>query len=729
MKSTWKSLQLEYIDRIQSEFRVKKKYQFDDWWVFTFIILLYDMQYMHQKSQTYILTAVLATLTFLWVSWVAPVSAELVFDPVTNRYIDSSLLPAGQWTTLASTATVVPTSTTTSSSATASTPTPTTTATPLRTVDQAIATGIAQNSAQAQQANTATNLTTATTATNAGTTRTISTTVETAPQIVFDPKTWLYVTVNGDALKSVLDGDEVEWIPVDENPQPVATATDTEETAEVSTGTMATPPAVATGEDTIASTPVQRETVTLADTTIVSVPTSAPVASVPAVTTYETMSIKDLKALLKTQQEMLVKYAEQKSNDVRASYNDQVADIYGPVFDDLLSCVGDNTTLNQITADAKSIEATLVQRVKNDAAALFAEISELQYKKSVWLITAAQQWVEWWALATRIDTYAQNAIVLVDHYQAEAVKQIESYVKTKEWKKHTNQMKTYAKRKELLDQVKQTFAHFENGTFFNQTVIWPRADELQQMTQDAFDTYIQRLEEIQNQWGESAFKIYRNNAYSSIQTYSQDLINELFPSEGIQDIYKSYDLVADIYDLWADVYDCQAVLSNKQIEKVWTTLINKIQNIQEEIAVANSAVGTPKNRSQLRKWFQDGIQAFMEQNLLPTFEASFYEKSKIEKIKDGEVQAEKITVVANARPGTPEYDAQLKQSYVTQIVLYLEALKVSYQSRKQMDRFEEKLTSAYIKVEKMLAEQNLTGTLAIQIDAIRVAIEQVIAGL
>lgn len=84
-------------------------------------------------------------------------------------------------------------------------------------------------------------------------------------------------------------------------------------------------------------------------------------------------------------------------------------------------------------------------------------------------------------------------MLLIDHYFSEANESIDTFVASNEAKNYEESIVVYEKRKEIIGKLVQVFSHFEESTFFNQTVIGPRADELREMTDDIFRIFDEQI--------------------------------------------------------------------------------------------------------------------------------------------------------------------------------------------------------------------------------------------
>ena len=187
--------------------------------------------------------------------------------------------------------------------------------------------------------------------------------------------------------------------------------------------------------------------------------------------------------------------------------------------------------------------------------------------------------------------FSQNFITLIDSNAQQATASITSFVSTDQADEYQKLLNQYNKRKVRLDQLKQAFTAFERSSFFGQTVVGPRADELEGSSDDIFEIF---KADMQGQWGsrsEADFDAMIDAMKRDYDIKVQETIADLFPFGDIDGLYNSYSSLAAIYGLDNDEYTCQEVIGNKTVDTAGPLLMTSIEEVQQTMAIAASSVG------------------------------------------------------------------------------------------------------------------------------------------
>gem|GEM_PF-3256412 len=143
---------------------------------------------------------------------------------------------------------------------------------------------------------------------------------------------------------------------------------------------------------------------------------------------------------------------------------------------------------------------------------------------------------------------------------------ITSFVDTQEAAEYETILQDYLARKSKLDQLKQAFTVFENGSFFSQTIVGPRADELEDLSEEIFTVF---KNDMLSRWGNRSPQDFDNlveSMRSGFDAKVDDAIVSLFPHDNIQRLYNSYNVLSEVYGIDADAYNCQEVISNDAVD-------------------------------------------------------------------------------------------------------------------------------------------------------------------
>ena len=154
---------------------------------------------------------------------------------------------------------------------------------------------------------------------------------------------------------------------------------------------------------------------------------------------------------------------------------------------------------------------------------------------------------------------------------------------------------------------------------------------------------------------ESEFETMIEEMRDIYNIYVDQQIAKMFPHKEIVDIYKSYELVADIYDINAESYDCEQIATNRNIEEIAPQLLTKIEKVQQDIAVSNSAGVT--SRADIQKNLTDTMLGYYKSTLEEQFQANYSTATVIQRAP--------VPVNQNS-------------DIVTLVVTYLTELRVAY---------------------------------------------------
>ncbi len=592
--------------------------------------------------------------------------------------------------------------------------------------------------------------------------------------LVYDPWTGEYVapedlTERPSGVSTTSLADET----TEEEPAEEEQVEEPEELADEEAPLMEVDPAlVETGSDAIATetsaTPTETEEEDLPVPVVVieEIDLIEPVTIVEVTDLVETASdqIKDAATLrtdLEDQKTMLLEYLNSKKWEVEKNYVSSVQDIFGVYFDEMSSCLQDTQTLDTLSKDMGVLYKDLESRMQTSSATHFAEIAYLEYAGNNWLYSESKKEIEWWVLSNSIDTYGQNGLLLIDHYFSEANESIDTFVASNEAKNYEESIVVYEKRKEIIGKLVQVFSHFEESTFFNQTVIGPRADELREMTDDIFRIFDEQIR-VRRWWADNIQTMIQQ-VQRDYLVYVDQVLAELFPADWIQDIYKNYTLLDGIYGLHAQQTNCSSILQNDTIETSGPQLIEKIQKLQEGIAISNSAVWWATTWTALQDGFSQMLIDYYETSVVPYIATQLWEELPKEELVQESTSTTTSTVAQESSSSTravvssnitqvdtskmtpvqlrqhekqlalylqqqETYNKQLYQAYEKMIVTYLTDLKAEYKEKRTIQAFEKLMEKAYGKVEVMLAWGTVWWETLIILEAIRAAIEKVLVG-
>ncbi len=528
--------------------------------------------------------------------------------------------------------------------------------------------------------------------------------------LVYDPDTWTYTD---DSVTVDVPWDDSNWIPVDEGPTTTAIDTtidttttepwsswednttviwipvDEEATEEVNT----TDPSSEIVEPTVSN----EEIIDLgSDSTIVE-------ATDPTTTATTSITIKSLKKELNTTVAVLDEYLDQNASDLAWVYNSQIVAKYGAAFWDLVACLWDDNAVLQIQNDIQSIITSLDTRIKTDSADIFAQISNIQYKKTVWLLDAAGLQIEGWVIMTNIDTFNQNYISLIDNYTQQGTQSINDFITSNEATKYQDLLDTYTTRTQKLNQLKQAFDNFENGAFFGQTVVGPRADELEVLSDEVFRIFENEMRGRRWNRSQAELEILLTSFKRQFADQVDEIVTWLFPYGDIEQVYNTYNLLSSVYGLKNDAYTCAEVISNKTVDTAGPELISKIQKVQENIAVAQSSVGWATSWLELQEWMTDALLQYYQTSLKSQYESA-YATAEIVQVSEEELMFTR---------------------YKTQVVAFLLEMRTTYVANDNLTVFNQKLTRALWRVNTKLDEW-AEGRLLIILQAIKAWIQEVL---
>ncbi len=419
----------------------------------------------------------------------------------------------------------------------------------------------------------------------------------------------------------------------------------------------------------------------------------------------ELISFKTLDAWLKQTVSSLGQYLDQQASDLAWIYNTNIANRYGSTFGELVSCIWDDNAVSQIQQEIQNIVETLDTRIKTDAAELHAQIANLKYRNQSGLLNKSALVIESNVVSTNIEAFQQNFLSLIDHYAQWASSSIIDFVDTNEAVEYEKILASYLARKSKLDQLKQAFTAFEKWTFFGQTVVGPRADELAAVWDDIFTIF--KNDMLGQRWDRapSAFDTMIEKMRLDFDVKVEKTIESLFPYWNVEWLYTSYSSLSWIYGLGGDTYDCKAVIANKTVDKAGPLLIKNIETIQQEIAVAMSAVWWATSWGELKEWLSDILLEYYQVSLLPQFQST-YSTAETIVLSESEI---------------------IYNQYRSQVVWFLLDMRVNYIDDDNLLWFEKKLERAYTRVEKAIAD-GAEGRLLLILQSIGDAIGQVLKG-
>ena len=446
----------------------------------------------------------------------------------------------------------------------------------------------------------------------------------------------------------------------------------------------------------------------------------------------QTASIEELDTLKNESRETLLWYLDTKIGDLWDLYYDSVTARYGSKISELVQCVWADNEISQLQSEIDAISANLSNRIKLASADIHGEIASLKNSFDLWLISETNAQAEWWALATSIDATTQNFISLIDHYHTQAQLSITNFVSSQQASELDALVKTYNDRTQLLDQIKQSFWHFEDSSFFNQTVIGPRAGELKKSANEIFAVF---EEDMRTRWwnrspSEFETMIWDLKEKFDIQVESE--IDELFPYTEITDLYKSFRLVSDVYDITAETYNCSEIANNSSIDEVAPQLLKKIETVQQEIAIANSSVWWATDWVSLQQWLSTNLLEYYNTELNQLFKSAFGAATilTVETLVSAPwvpKAAGSVQEIFSIRLQN-DIDIQLYTQYVTIVTDFLTKLKKQYTDADNLRWFEIRVEWAYAKLITMLAADGLSDANKLILEAIKESIVTVLQG-
>lgn len=579
-----------------------------------------------------------------------------------------------------------------------------------------------------------------------------------AAEIIYDPSTNTYINTSGEEESNTWLDDNI-WIPVDdagnvvlqqEAPTQVEEIEEIELVEEVDPATQPLPepaepvePAEPqTEEEALVEVIVelsQEESVATTPTQEIVIQESDPILMIDEAwldqnigTFVQTANIKDLNTMKNESRETLLWYLDTKIGDLWDLYYDSVTARYGSKISELVQCVWADNEISQLQSEIDAISADLSNRIKLASADIHGEIASLKNSFDLWLMSKVDSEAEWWALATSIDASTQNFISLVDHYHIQAQQSISSFVDSQQASELDALVKTYNDRTQKLNQIKQSFGHFEDSSFFNQTVIGPRAGELKDAADEIFAVFEEDMLTRRGNRSPSEFETMIGDMKEKFDMQVASEVDMLFPYTEITDLYKSFRLVSDVYDITAESYNCSEIANNSSIDEVAPQLLKKIETVQQEIAVANSSVWWATDRTSLQQWLSTNLLEYYNTELNQMFKSAFG-------------AATILTVeTAVSAPGVPkaagsvqeifstrlhsDRDAQMYTQYVTMVTDFLTKMKKKYVDVDNLRWFETKVEWAYTKLETMLTVSWLSDGNKLILEAIKEAIVNVLQG-
>ncbi len=521
--------------------------------------------------------------------------------------------------------------------------------------------------------------------------------------LIYNPETGTYTDDSGQNIDQI---DEI-WIPVDDSTPTVTDATVTATTAT----SVATSWDVATGAVDLMVTTDTPELIDLPQEEIVLLESWESIIDITEPTliattnTFQSVTIESLEPMLTDAGALLKAYLDQKAGELAWVYNSHISSRYGASFGELVECIGTENAVSQIQNEIQQIVSSLDTRIKTSSADLYADIASVTYKNNVWLLDVSETEIEATVIATNIDTFSQNYISLIDSYIGQASSSIIDFVDSEEAATYEEMLAGYLARRSKLDQLKQAFTVFENSSFFGQTVVWPRADELEALSNDIFTIFENDMLGGRGNRSPKDFKAMVAMMRVQFDGHVENTIEELFPYGDIDGLYKSYTLITDIYGLDEDTYKCREILANKSVDVTWPELIEKIQTAQEKIAIAQSAVWWASSREELQEWLSNILLSFYQDSLRAQYDNAYASAEIIELTED--------EIIFN--------------NYVSQVVGFLLNLKTSYVNNDNLLGFETRLERAYTRVEDKIAE-GAEGRLLLILNAIKNGIVKVLQG-
>ena len=408
------------------------------------------------------------------------------------------------------------------------------------------------------------------------------------------------------------------------------------------------------------------------------------------------VSVDDLSGMLGDARTALKAYLDQNASGLASVYNDNISARYWSSFADIISCVADDNAVVQIQKEIQNIVSTLDTRIKADSAWIFSQIATLEYQNELGLVNDNALAIETRVIATNIDAFNQNFISLIDFYTQGATESIIDFIATEEADEYEALLASYLERKTSIDQLKQAFAAFEKGSFFGQTVVGPRADELKEFAKEIFAIF---ENDTSGQWADRDPKAYQallTQMRTAFDGKVDDTIKGLFPFWNIEWIYNSYSTLSDIYGIQKEKYNCQAVISNDTIDTAWPTLIDSIDAAQRQIAVAMSATGGAKSFEELKSWLSWVLLEYYQSDLIPLSQVAYE-------------NAEEIVLTQ---------DQRLTRLYVSQVTSFLLNMRLEYLADDNITAFDAKLQRAITRINGAI-DDGAEGRLLLILQSIR----------
>ena len=528
-------------------------------------------------------------------------------------------------------------------------------------------------------------------------------------QLVYNPDTWTY-TNDGE----VIEQDDI-WIPVEDEVVEVDDTTGTSDTSSASENDL-----VITAEGDVEWIPVDEDEgieeepegdaeeivfVPVEDVELIAFDENDPIITVTEQTStlVADVAVDDLEGMLSEAIGVLWEYLDQNASSLASVYNDNISARYGTSFSDILSCIGDDNAIAQIQNEIQNIVTTLDTRIKSDSTSIFSQIATLKYQNSLDLVNDDALAIETRVIATNIDAFNQNFISLIDYYVQQSTASILEFIATEEASDYEALLASYLKRKTLVDQLKQAFTAFEKGSFFSQTVVGPRADELEDLANEIFQIFENDMEA---QWSDRdpvAYQAMLSQMRTAFDVKVRQAIDELFPNGNIDRVYASYTSLADIYGINKDVYNCQAVISNDTIDTAGPTLIWTIDDIQQTLAIASSSVWGAQSFEELKVWLSDILLNFYQTDLLAQSKIAFDNAD--------------IIVLTE--------EQKLRNLYITQVKSFLLNMRLDYIDNDRLSAFESKLQRAITRINGAI-DDGAEGNLLLILQSIRAAAQQVL---
>ena len=427
-----------------------------------------------------------------------------------------------------------------------------------------------------------------------------------------------------------------------------------------------------------------------------------------AVTTTAVTSVKthkELIALLNQTRKLLSAYLTDQTADLWNAYNSALSTKYGDWLSEVVACLSDDNDIVQLDKEIKNVVAQVNERLNLEVSDLYTEIVQLNYNfGALKIIDKEERNTESSLIAAKIDVFNQNYISLIDFKAQQIRAWITEFINSDRAKKMEKQLNVFITRKWLLDQVKQTFDLFENSSFFSQTVVWPRADELYVLADDTYELFLNNMNTRWWRRDADTLTVFQADLKPRYDAFVESQIDELFPFGQVQSLYNSYATLTEAYWIEDDDFICSAVLTNKIADTVAPQLLEKIQTAQETIAIAQSAVWTPESWGDLQIWFSKVLENYYRENLDLDF------SNLLSQVEEPELTESE----------------QLFYSIKPQVVDFLIDLRKKHVDNDRLDAFEAMLGRAQTKLQKLLSSDATDARTTIILLAIEEAIEDVL---